>query len=831
MPTVEPQFKLYASKFPIWWTHNSIDKPDPDYFKGLEDQSNQDGFNWVEVPFTFNFKNQFEGTLIVDDQYYTYFKLVDAKDVKFPNRYYLVETLNKAFNGGYELSIRLDVFTSYGLDFWTNGVTNPDIMNKTVNLNRTNHAQLLLDNYYNYDGVYTDFNNWCYQDPLLKFDALPEINLVASSYGIQQKTDPDTGMTIPVNYIPWHSLSVYYKYTWNGSGWDRTTTPLYGSFVINGADDVSYNAMLMSMVRYYVFKPLIGDDDQYWAIWTISPRTWGEYPKGTLRAISSNSAIPSFKFNGDANSVLNRFIHSNRGFANKLVGVFEGPPLSILGNRSFAPSLNPADGKNYPYMIETSGLQLIDGGTVDTFLVSKIYITPDRISGYLGNFTSQTTNNGYFSIINVLSTGQNVLNQDLKNKLFSNDNAIRFINSEVEANTSGGEEFRLYNNPYILQKAHIDNLTYTPLYPGGVYQKNHMKWETALVPYNLPTQELAQIKTPDTFFFTSSGFRFGYISNYLNINKTLWTGPTSIGVGSDEYAQYMGSVLINQNNSMAIAKQQRDLGIADAVMGGVSAVAGGAISGGPGGIFSAITGLANMGLNIAKNEIAYQNKQKTIDAQNATARATMSTTINNTVDTDSAKQIFNTGLFIRGDSNDWASVWNKSFNWIINAKVPTLKRDIIHYNNVVYLNGFFVDCQIKISDLVLNWDNKFNGTMPHLYYDFDIGNDIIKLHYKTLNLELLNAVTIIFNNGIRFWKKLPDYSIPWYWIPASWADYDANGSKNKVVALPSEKPAPVSPDIPPPDTTKTIGGGTATVPNWVPDGWKGGGYTGGGMFR
>lgn len=769
---VTPQFKLYASKFPIWWTHNSIDKPDPTYFEHLNDGANKDGFSWVEVPFTFNFKNQFEGTLIVDNQYYTYFKLVDLKDEKFPNRYYLVEAVSKAFNGGYEISIRLDVFTTYGLDFWVNGVNNPDISSKTVNLNRTNHGQLLLDNYYNYSQgtfqLYNDFNNWCYLDPLLKFDSLPEVNLVASFYGYRMITDINLNKDVRVNYVPWNALTQIYNINWNSDHWDLTTTSLSSTYIINGNGDVSYSGMLTSMVRYYVFKPLIGDDDQYWAIWTIAPRMWGIYPNNTLRAGSTDSTKPSFNFRADANAVLETFIHSDKGFANKLIGVFEAPPLTALANWSYAPEASSAPAStSKPYMLESCALKV---NNTNTFLMTKIFITPDRISG----FSSQgapTTNNTYFSIINILNPGQNALDKTLKDKLFSRDNEIRFINESWETNSAGGKEWKLYNNAYIIQKCKIANLQYTPFYPGGVYQYRNMLWENALQQFNLPTHELAEIKIPDVVFFTTSGFRFGYISNFMSINKTLWTFPSSIPVGTDDYAQYMASVLLNQNTSIAIAKQQRDLGIADAVIGGVSSMAGGAISGGAGGILGAITGLANMGTNIARNELAYQNKQKTLDAQNATARATMSTTVNNSVDADTATQIFNTGLYIRDNPNIWQTTWNLSFNWIINAKLPTLPRDIIYYNNLIYLNGFFVDTQVQIRDLALDWNNHFSGLMPHLYYDVDIPLEIIKYHYKALNTELLNAVNILFNNGIRFWPGFPNYSKPWYWIPAPWADY------------------------------------------------------------
>lgn len=746
------QFKLYASKFPIWWTHNSIDKPDPTYFDTLNDSENKDGFNWVEVPFTFNYKDQFTGTLIADDQYYTFFKLIDSKDDKFPNKYYLVESQTKSFQGGYELELRLDVFTTYGLDFWKNAIINPDINSKTVTLNRTNLPSLLLEYYYKYgegilQGDNQPFSNWSYLDPLLKFNSMTDFSILAQWFG----KDYYNNYIVPRTYI-----ANKYVYTWSGSGFDQSTTTINSDYDLYGSGDKPMQ--MLTGVRYYIINY---ENDIYWLVWTTVPRdwnnTWGYGNNISLIKSENGGDGPSeILVHTDWWAVSRAFIHSTRGFANKIVGVFDGPPLNAVGNFSLA-----LNGGTYVFSNYETCTLSIDG---DCFLVTKLYITPDRTSGLFKQIGNYAPNN-YFSMLSIMNPtdginrpAPNTKYGSLISWLFTDDFSIRYLNNQDE----------IKNNYYILQKAQIYNLGYTPIQPAGIGPK--INWtadihtHTDNISGGLVTREIGRIQIPNVAFVTSSGVRLGTLAPNLGISTTLWTLPTSLPIATDAYANYMTSALINQNNSMAIAKQQRDMGIVDAVAGGVMGAAGGIMSGGKGGIFGAIGSLFNMGSNIAKAQMAYENKQKTYDAQNAAAKATLVNQVNNTVDADTATQIMTSSLIPFATTK---YQWMFNFNWGIPVKLPSLPSDIIFYNNLIYLNGFYVNQQIPISELIIKWDNgsKENaGDLPHIYIDIDMPQEIIKFHFKTLNLELLNAVTTLVNNGVRFWKNLPDYSRPWYWI-------------------------------------------------------------------
>lgn len=778
----EYQFKLYASKFPVWWTHNSIDMPDPTYFEHLNDPENKDGFNWLEVPFTFNYKDQFTGTIIADDQYYTIFRLVDSKDSKFPNKYFLVESVNKAFQGGYELEMRLDVFTTYGLDFWTNGVKNPLINTKTVNLNRTNHAGLLLTYYYQYDNIMaTRFSNWSYLDPLLKFESMPTFTYLANWLGYYQGA-----YTTPPIWI-----NEVVDYTWSADHWNGSVKTINDSFNLYGKTAASsLELMTLTSIRYYIFKPLVGDNDMYWLVWTITPREWQDTWKigDTMEAVQQKTGT-IYPFHVDYYSFKRIFIDGNYGFGGKLIGVFDGPPITAIGHFS----ADRLSGSSKPILLINYGTR-ITSFNGDHFLISKVHITPDKTTGIPAPDGWSGADN-YFTGLSIYAptnfTGSrelpNTVRTDLSMNLFGdvsdNDFSIRYL-------TANG-----VNNVYILQKAKVADLQYTPFMPLDMFKP--ISWHEDVYtnsPFIVPRQ-LAKLAIPNVCYITSSGLRLGVMSNELNINTTLWTLPTSLPVATDEFAQYMTSALINQNNSMAIAKQQRDMGIVDAVAGGITGVAGAAMSGGKGGILGAVSSLFNMGSNIAKSQLAYENKQKTYDAQNAAARATMSVNINSSVDKDTSQQIIMSSMS-PGIVNKYQ--WLHNFNWAIPIQLPSLMRDRIFYNNLIYLNGFFVDCQIKISELELDWNNHSKltpGVMPHLYYDCQFPQEIIKFHYSTLNLELLGAITTLFNNGIRFWANFPDYSQPWYWI-TNWEKDDVKPIKTvggtTTPAAPKPTPPPVA---------------------------------------
>lgn len=747
--TKELQFKLYATKFPVWWTHNSIDKPDPDYFKKLDLATDDTGFNWVEVPFTFNFKDQFTGTIVADDQYYTMFKLVDSKDTKYPNKYYLVESLNKAFNGGYELEIRLDVFTTYGLDFWTTHILNPILDNKSVLLKRTNNQRLLLLYYY-YETTLNDltFNNWMYLDPLLDFSNSSDIAFLANVY--RNRND--------IAYVEKYPLSAHYVITYENGNPKVITTQLNNTeYVLNGSSDPLYPTFgeYNAGVRYYVFKGLVGDSDMYWAIWTVKPR---QYFTSQLQFTLSSSKpeYPNFELSLNYESVQQGILSAQHGYNTKFIGVFDGPPLGPLEYK-FGMSGVPDSSRNIPLGQNNIELAVIDL-LGQNFLVSKIYITPSR-----GKPSSQSCNN-FFSVFGAVSDPNDPplagsVNPNLMSKKFNSEGEISFLtNSSTE----------IKNCPYVLQKAHINNLTYTPFHPMSVYIKRNLQWEPALssLTDKLPKIEYARIKMPDVIFFTNNGFRLGYIDNNVGLSTTLWILPTSLPVSNNLFDTYMTSALTTQNTSLSIARQYQQFNIWNSAFN--SSVSGGS-SAQHKNAWGIISAIGNNIFNINKTILDYSSHQRMYNAQNQVASLTIAPTIKNSIDKDTSDQLMtSTSWYAFGDYQvHHLFMYLNCFNWIIKAKVPLFDNEIIYYNNLIYLNGFYVNRQISFKELALIWFNYVKGIMPHLYYELDINIDLLKLIYPNINNELLLAITTVLSSGIRFWKNVPDYSKPWYWLPGN----------------------------------------------------------------
>lgn len=109
----------------IYWTKNSVDKPSKMGFDEL-----MENIIWLEMgEITPNFINQFNGSIVVDSDDYTYLKLenTETNEVK----YFTIDRVSKVLNNGYVIDITLDVFTTYTLNLYEY------IEDKQIYVNRT----------------------------------------------------------------------------------------------------------------------------------------------------------------------------------------------------------------------------------------------------------------------------------------------------------------------------------------------------------------------------------------------------------------------------------------------------------------------------------------------------------------------------------------------------------------------------------------------------------------------------------------------------------------------------------------------------------------------
>lgn len=119
----------------IFWTKNSVDKPTKEFFVSL-----MGSVVWVDLGnITPNFINQFNGSLVVDKDTYTYLKLINTETDEV--KYYSIDRVSKVLNNGFVIDITLDVFTTYTLNFYERVESFP------IKVNRTTAYCLACDSY------------------------------------------------------------------------------------------------------------------------------------------------------------------------------------------------------------------------------------------------------------------------------------------------------------------------------------------------------------------------------------------------------------------------------------------------------------------------------------------------------------------------------------------------------------------------------------------------------------------------------------------------------------------------------------------------------------
>lgn len=166
----------------IFWTKNSVDKPTKEFFNSLMGST-----EWVDLGnITPNFINQFNGSIVVDKDTYTYLKLINTETDEV--KYYSIDRVSKVLNNGFVIDITLDVFTTYTLNFYGQVESLP------IKVNRTTAYALACDTYARLQ-----------RDELITLPQIPKLH----QNGIEQYS-----IYFRNTEVSWHtnSLISYYRY-------------------------------------------------------------------------------------------------------------------------------------------------------------------------------------------------------------------------------------------------------------------------------------------------------------------------------------------------------------------------------------------------------------------------------------------------------------------------------------------------------------------------------------------------------------------------------------------------------------------------------------------
>lgn len=101
------KFRFYASRTNIFWNKLCEDRPSKRFFETID-------FAWEQLGICMNFINQFQGSITLAEDVYTYFKL--ENDETNETTYWFVDSKSKVLSKGVIYQLGLDVWTSYNMN-------------------------------------------------------------------------------------------------------------------------------------------------------------------------------------------------------------------------------------------------------------------------------------------------------------------------------------------------------------------------------------------------------------------------------------------------------------------------------------------------------------------------------------------------------------------------------------------------------------------------------------------------------------------------------------------------------------------------------------------
>lgn len=345
------KYKAYITESSIFWTKNSVDKPTKDNFDLIMRTA-----EWVDLGnVTPNFINQFNGSIVVDKDTYTYLKLHNTETGEV--KYYSVDRVNKVLNNGFIIDITLDVFTTYTINIY-----NRKMDTWPVKVNRST-AYCLASDYY----------SKLQKDDLITLPNIPKLH---------QNNNKVMALSFGCKEYSWHTNSLVsgYRYKMSSDSEWVLKTRYTETFEILSFDRFGsgklYTQMLFDVYQdvdgAWFIVPIFGErhtqfnTDDWWAEFSVN--------------IGSNLNYKCFNYLQFVEKIKN-----NTFWVNKYKGRFHLPNwMNIIANTGIPVVINTnADDNNRSYSV----LMIKIRNGINNF---RYQYGPNKM--YF-DFTTRTTNN------------------------------------------------------------------------------------------------------------------------------------------------------------------------------------------------------------------------------------------------------------------------------------------------------------------------------------------------------------------------------------------------------------------------------------------------------
>lgn len=718
--TAYKRYSIRLSKEPIFWTTNSINHPskqlwESDYLPTfIEIPDSNTPINWV---------NSFNLTTILDSQDYTMLELTDS--LANEKLYFLASNTTKKLTNGFELVFKMDIYLSYGKDFYEWLKTKK----LQINVNRFLNQTLLKE--------WFKQQKFLQQDDLLDYKNGTAVVNNDTSFFMAMKIEQ-----LDVNNFINGNPTINYTYNFIGN---QNLKPPILQFKLPLTEDGSgfKPIEIFDTPLFHVYQNTTGEY-YCWLQMSTNSNCWGEISN------SYNSINGFNKVNTDLGSI-NTYMKKDF-WVNKFVGIFTIPFWRMITDwvimGVYGDDTKP---RILGFRISRIGYRNLynqyfknkNKGLINSAYDSYYSLVISKING----------NYEYYFPIKQLSeqSRDNALKTDLKLRLKPN------ATSEQIVDTSNN---RLQCNAYLISQIRKPNSTiqYSP-YPDN--------FDFAF-----------------NGFITFDGNKFNLINSFQNSPNLINEGLGTMNVATNAYDVYLAQVKPQMNTNLEIAKNNMNLaksknandfalnmgsqvlGWFESAVGSIGKLFGGGGGGGSAGqqAIKAAGSVSNYVYAQGQLDVQYYNYQRTYDAQLASARlSSTATNISSSGTTDDAHIKY---IVRNGKTEDIpAGSTVKPIGEFI-CYFPNNINDIAFCESLIWKNGI-VGNFVTTTDIAFTDENVTLSTGEKLnkftYLDFSIDEDYLRLWKPNLPVEILEAIKVVNSNSIRLWyekmdiNNLPDF--------------------------------------------------------------------------